>query len=172
MVLLSSSEFINKINHKNYTMQINNIISQSFMSNNDTAVENALQNNSFIAYHQVDNIIVSAGIGKEDPKTNNKYKTLYIHTFATLENYRGKGYCKKIVKQFLKKFGKTHIIYLTVRTEPGNFNESAIKCYSKCGFIMLPQVYRDHYDGKNSCMIRIPENNKNKKSKKKKSKKK
>jgi ribosomal protein S18 acetylase RimI-like enzyme len=93
---------------------------------------------------------------------------MYIHTFSTDSNQRGKGYCEKLVKDFIKKFSKTHILYLTVRTENGNENLSAIRCYEKCGFIMLPSVYRDHYDGKNSCMIRIP-NNTNKKSKKKKS---
>ena len=36
---------------------------------------------------------------------------------------------------------------------------------------MLPQVYRDHYDGKNNAMIRIPTNSHKINSKKKRKKK-
>ena len=55
-----------------------------------------------------------------------------------------------------------------------NVNQSAIKCYTNCGFIMLPDVYRNHYDGKNNAMIRVPTSVKKaslKKKKKKRSKK-
>ena len=54
-----------------------------------------------------------------------------------------------------------------MRTEIDNVNESAIKCYEKNGFIMLPSVYRDHYDGKNSAMVRMPVLNKSRKTNKK-----
>ena len=123
-----------------------------------------------------DNQIVASGFGKEDTYSPDyKHKTMYIHTFSTKKEYRGRGLCKKIVGEFIKKFGKTHILYLTVRTETGALNESAIKCYERNGFVLLPQVYRDHYDGKNNAMIRIPTSvrksvRKRKKSKKRKTK--
>ena len=94
-------------------------------------------------------------------KEGNKYKTLYLHSISVAEEFRGQGLCKQITDEFVKKFGKNHILYLTVRTESGNENVSGIKCYEKNGFIMLPQVYRDHYDGKNNAMIRLPTNSKN-----------
>ena len=81
---------------------------------------------------------------------------MVIHTFATAEEYRGRGLCKQLVNEFIRKFGKTHILYLLVRTEHDNVNHSALKCYTNCGFIMLPDVYRNHYDGKNTAMVRVP----------------
>ena len=53
--------------------------------------------------------------------------------------------------------GKKYVLYLTVRTAPGDENHGAIKCYKKCGFVMLPEVYRDHYDGRNNAMVLVPE---------------
>ena len=168
MVVLSANNFKKKDMNSSLTQIINQITSDSFMNQTiNSTVENIIRENGYIGYIQVNDTIVSCGFGKEDTvKSNSKYKTMYIHTFSTDTNHRGNGYCEKLVKEFIKKFSKTHILYLTVRTENGNENLSAIRCYEKCGFIMLPSVYRDHYDGKNSCMIRIP-NNTNKKSKKK-----
>ena len=91
----------------------------------------------------------------DDKNTKNKYKTMYLHTISVNPEYRGQGLCQKITSEFVKKFGK-YILYLTVRTESGNENTSGIKCYEKQGFILLPEVYRDHYDGKNTAMIRVP----------------
>lgn len=173
MVVLSASNFIKKDINLSKTQIINKITADSFMNETtQPTVENTIRENGFIGYIHKNDTIVSCGFGKEDTvKQNSKYKTMYIHTFSTDSNYRGNGYCEKLVKEFIKKFSKTHILYLTVRTENDNENLSAIRCYEKCGFIMLPNVYREHYDGKNSCMIKIPINT-NKKSKKKSKKKK
>ncbi len=168
MVVLSATNFQKKDIDLTLTQTINKITADSFMNQTvQPTVENAIHENGFIGYIQINDTIVSCGFGKEDTvKQNSKYKTMYIHTFSTDSNHRGNGYCEKLVKEFIKKFSKTHILYLTVRTENDNENLSAIRCYEKCGFIMLPSVYRDHYDGKNSCMIKIPNNNKKSKKRK------
>jgi ribosomal protein S18 acetylase RimI-like enzyme len=169
MVLLSSLKFKEKDNDLSLTQTINKLTAESFLNENiNLTVENTISENGFIGFIEINGKIVSCGFAREDTsKTNSKYKTMYIHTFSTDSEYRGNGYCEKLVKEFIQKFNKTHILYLTVRTELSNVNESAIRCYEKCGFIMLPEVYRDHYDGKNSCMIRVPiPSNKSKKKKK------
>ena len=159
MVVLSSKHFQKKNMNSSLTQTINKITAESFMNETiQPTVENTIRENGYIGYIQVNDTIVSCGFGKEDTVKKSKYKTMYIHTFSTDSNHRGNGYCEKLVKEFIKKFSKTHILYLTVRTEPGNENVSGIKCYEKNGFIMLPQVYRDHYDGKNNAMIRLPTN--------------
>ena len=80
----------------------------------------------------------------------------WLNTFGTLEEYRKQGFCAALIKKFIQKMGSKHILYLTVRTQSGNENYGAIKCYTKCGFTMLPEVYRDHYDGRNTAMVRLP----------------
>ena len=147
MVLLTTNEFKKK-HSENEIDEINKLISITFNYDTINPIIQIFDNNEYLGYLIKNNQIVSCGFGKEDifnPKY--KYKTIYIHTFATKENYKGKGLCTQLVNEFITKFGKTHIIYLTVRTESNNINESAIRCYEKCGFIMLPKVYRDHYDG-------------------------
>ena len=164
MVVLSATEFENHENQRHIkglnqiTGQINLISSSSFgYTSVYPTVESALQNDGFIGYLEMDGKVVAAGFA-EDDTYNSEYKcrTILLHTFSTHEDYRGRGLCQKIVGEFIKKFGKNCILYLTVRTEIDNVNESAIKCYEKNGFIMLPAVYRDHYDEKNSAMVRIP----------------
>ena len=158
MTILSAQEFLNKDIHNNLKDQIDHLSAEAF--GHETVyptVETAIQVNAFIGYLEMDGQVVSSGFGKEDTyDQSSRYKTIYIHTFSTKQEYRGKGLCKKIVSEFIKKFGNTHILYLTVRTESGHVNESAIKCYERSGFILLPAVYRDHYDGKNNAMIRVP----------------
>ena len=159
MVLLSAVNFKkHDINHK-LTNQINQLTANAFLHEVvDPTVETTISGkNGFISYIQIDNQVVASGFGKEDTyNPTSKYKTMYIHTFATKKEYQGRGLCKQLVNEFIKKFGKTHILYLTVRTENNNVNQSAIKCYTNCGFIMLPDVYRNNYDGKNNAMIRVP----------------
>tara|TARA_B110001450_G_scaffold102862_1_gene97374 strand:+ start:989 stop:1540 length:552 start_codon:yes stop_codon:yes gene_type:complete len=175
MVVLSASEFeshegkrtvqgLNQI-----TDQVNRISSSSFGHTSvSPTVETSLQNGEFIGYLEMDDQVVASGFAKDDTyNTEYKCRTILLHTFSTHEDYRGRGLCKKIVGEFIKKFGKNCILYLTVRTEIDNVNESAIKCYEKNGFIMLPSVYRDHYDGKNSAMVRMPVLNKSRKTSKK-----
>ena len=158
MVLLSASKFQKQDTNNQLTQEINLLTARAFLHEIvSPSVETSIAENGYIAYLQIDNQVVSAGFGKEDTyDQNSKYKTMYIHTFSTSEEYRGRGLCKQLVNEFIKKFGKTHILYLTVRTETNNVNESAIKSYTNCGFIMLPEVYRNHYDGKNNAMIRVP----------------
>ena len=126
----------------------------------NSTVETSLNNNEYIGYLIIEDKVAASGFGRIDSKGESEYKTIYIHSISVADEFRGQGLCKQITDEFIKKFGN-HILYLTVRTEAGNENTSGIKCYEKNGFIMLPEVYRDHYDGKNSAMIRLPTNSKN-----------
>ena len=162
MPILSAKEFLEEEDHRlrsslnRLTSDINENSSRSFghqiVSDN---IGTAIQNGEYIGYLEMNGRVVAHGFGKEDTSGEGPHKTMYIHTFSVNSEYRGQGLCQKIVLEFVKKF-KKHILYLTVRTEEGNVNESAIRCYEKNGFTMLPEVYRDHYDGKNSAMVRFP----------------
>ena len=172
MVIMSAQEFkINDIN--NQSDIIDRTSAASFGHKNiSPVVDNASFNDSVIGFIKENNEIVTSGFGKEDTYSPNyKYKTMYLHTFSTREEFRGRGLCRKLVGEFIKKYGKTHILYLTVRTEANNVNESAIKCYTSKGFILLPEVYRDHTDGKNNAMIYIPKQHTKKQTKRKKKRK-
>lgn len=163
MVVYSATEFIRLPNFNELKQEINISSSQSF--NHSSVYDNVemiLNEDGYIGYLTLDDKIVASGFGKEDNSNNpSKYKTMFIHTFSVHSDYRGRGLCQKIVKEFIKRFGKNYILYLTVRTESDNVNISAIKCYEKNDFIMLPEVYRDNYDGKNNAMIRLPTISKN-----------
>jgi len=169
MVILSSEEFRAQENNRiqmGLESLINKINLQStrgfgHMGNPNHTVESSLSKGEYIGYLMINNKVAASGFGNIDGQEGNKYKTMYLHSISVSEEFRGQGLCKQITDEFIKKFGKNHILYLTVRTEPGNENISGIKCYEKNGFIMLPQVYRDHYDGKNNAMIRLPTNSKN-----------
>ena len=166
MVILSASEFREMENDRmidgiqGLTQALNLQSSRGF--GHETAsntVETSLNNNEYIGYLLINNRVAASGFSRLDD-TNG---TMYIHSISVSAEFRGQGLCQKLTGEFIKKFGK-HILYLTVRTEPGRENISGIKCYEKSGFIMLSEVYRDHYDGKNNAMIRLP-NNKKKKNK-------
>ena len=173
MVILSSEEFREQENNliqmgtlggERLINKINLQSTRGFghMGNPSPTVETSLNNNEYICYLMINDRVAASGFGKiDDDQEGNKYKTMYLHSISVAEEFRGQGLCKQITDEFIKKFGKNHILYLTVRTESGNENTSGIKCYEKNGFIMLPQVYRDHYDGKNNAMIRLPTNSKN-----------
>ena len=162
MPVLSAKEFLEVEDERirsglnRLAPDINETSSQSFGHQivSDT-VGTAIQNGEFIGYLEMNGKAVAVGFGKEDTSGKGPHKTMYIHTFSVNSEYRGQGLCQKIVLEFIKKF-KKHILYLTVRTQEGNINESAIGCYEKNGFTMLPEVYRDHYDGKNNAMVRFP----------------
>jgi len=163
MPILSSEEFINEESDRlrrgegTLSSLINSNTSRGFdHETTPDTVSNSLQNDEYIGFIEIDGQIVASGFGKEDSKSGRK--TMYIHSFAVAVDWRGKQMCQKIVGQFIKKFGKSYILYLTVRTAEGNVNEHAIRCYEKNDFVMLPEVYRDHYDGKNNAMIRVPMN--------------
>ena len=119
-------------------------------------------NEGYVAYILTsDRKVASVGFGNPTASTLTNGTTVgessyWLNSFGTLEEYRGQGFCAALVKKFIQKMGSKHILYLTVRTESGNENYRAIKCYTKCGFTMLPEVYRDHYDGRNTAMVRLP----------------
>jgi len=172
MVILSASEFREMENDRmidgiqGLTQELNSQSSRGF--GHETAsntVETSLNNDEYIGYLLINNRVAASGFSRLD--TNG---TMYIHSISVSAEFRGQGLCQKLTGEFIKKFGK-HVLYLTVRTEPGNENISGIKCYEKSGFIMLSEVYRDHYDGKNNAMIRLP-NNKKKRTRKQKPRKK
>ena len=177
MPVLSVKEFLGEEDKRirsginRLTLGINETSSRSFGHQmiSDT-IGTAIQKGEYIGYLEMNGRVVATGFGKEDT-SGGPHKTMYIHTFSVNSEYRGQGLCQKIVLEFIKKF-KKHILYLTVRTEEGNVNESAIRCYEKNGFIMLPEVYRDHYDGKNNAMIRFPTINRSRKQTRRRKKKK
>lgn len=162
MVVFSAPEFKKLHNYDILKYEINTLSSQVFgHSNLSDNVTMILNNGGYIGYLIMDDKVVACGFGVDDTTTVSKYKTMNIHSFGVHGEYRGRGLCQQIISEYIKKFGKKYILYLTVRTEPGNVNESAIRCYEKKGFIMLSEVYRDHYDGKNTAMIRLPNLSKN-----------
>ena len=172
MVILSSEEFKNQENNRiqmgieRLTNKINLQSTRGFghEGNPSPTVETSLSKGEYIGYLMINDRVAASGFGRIDDQeieNKGKYKTMYIHSISVSDEFRGQGLCKQITDEFIKKFGKNHILYLTVRTEAGNENISGIKCYEKNGFIMLPEVYRDHYDGKNNAMIRLPTNSKN-----------
>ena len=179
MPVLSAKEFLEEEDYRlrsglnKLTSDINETSSRSFdhqiVSDN---VGTAIQKGEYIGYLEMNGKVVASGFGKEDTSGEGPHKTMYIHTFSVNSEYRGQGLCQKITNEFIKKFGKKYILYLTVRTEEGNVNESAIRCYEKNGFIMLPEVYRDHYDGKNNAMVRVPTTSKRSKKQTRRKKKK
>ena len=130
---------------------------------NDNVANVALKG-GYVAYILVDGMkVASVGFGNPTSSTLSNgtvvgESSYWLHTFGTLEEYRGQGFCTAIINKFVKKMSRKYILYLTVRTEPGDENYGAIKCYTKCGFTMLPEVYRDHYDGRNTAMVRLPKN--------------
>ena len=163
MVILSSEEFKEQIDFSgsqgegDLMYEINLQSNRGFDNEGITPkVETALDNNEYIGYLMIEDEVAASGFGRIDSQEGSEYKTMYLHSISVAEKFRGQGLCKKITDEFIKKFGKDHILYLTVRTQKDNENTSGIKCYEKNGFILLPQVYRDHYDGKNSAMIRLP----------------
>ena len=163
MVVFSAEQFRNLHDFDNLKAEINRLSSEVFNSLNITdTVGMVINKGGYVGFLKKDNKIVACGFGINDNNhTPTKYNPIYIHNFGVHKDYRGQGLCQKIVAEFIKRFGKGHILYLTVRTELGNVNESAIRCYEKKGFIMLSEVYRDHYDGKNNAMIRLPTISKN-----------
>ena len=169
MVILSSEEFKERIDFSgsqgegDLMYKINLQSTRSFGHDGiNPTVETSLNNNEYIGYLMKGDKVAASGFGRIDGhQEGSKYKTMYLHSISVAEEFRGQGLCKQITDEFIKKFGKNHILYLTVRTETRNENTSGIKCYEKNGFILLPQVYRDHYDGKNNAMIRLPTNSKN-----------
>lgn len=163
MVVFSATEFQNLHDLDTLKPEINRLSSEVFNNINITDTVGMVMNTGgYIGFLKKDNQIVACGFGVNDNnKSSTKYNPMYIHNFGVHKDYRGQGLCQKIVSEFIKRFGKAHILYLTVRTELGNVNESAIRCYEKKGFIMLSEVYRDNYDGKNNAMIRLPTMSKN-----------
>ena len=166
MVILSSDEFRNQENNRiqmgieRLTNKINLQSTRGFGHGGlNPVVESSLSKGEYIGYLMMNDRVAASGFGRiddQDIEKKGKYKTMYIHSISVSDEFRGQGLCKQITDEFVKKFGKNHILYLTVRTEAGKENTSGIKCYEKNGFIMLPEVYRDHYDGKNNAMIRLP----------------
>ena len=164
MVILSSEEFRNLENNRiqmgaeRLSQQLNLQSTIGFGnsgSNPSQVVEMTMNKNGYIGFIMINDRVAASGFSVED-SVNSKHKTMNIHSISVSSEFRGQGLCQQITGEFVKKFGKKFLLYLTVRTESGNENISGIKCYEKQGFIMLPEVYRDHYDGKNNAMVRVP----------------
>tara|TARA_B100000131_G_scaffold179866_1_gene173545 strand:- start:422 stop:994 length:573 start_codon:yes stop_codon:yes gene_type:complete len=145
--------------------QLNRTASLAFGHGEDYSneyVSGTSLNEGYVAYILTsDRKVASVGFGNPTASTLSNGTTVgessyWLNSFGTLEEYRGQGFCAALVKKFIQKMGSKYILYLNVRTERGNENYGAIKCYTKCGFTMLPEVYRDHYDGRNTAMVRLP----------------
>ena len=95
---------------------------------------------------------------------SNKY--LLLHSLSIHPDYRGKGYCKVLMKHIIQKFGNKYPISLTVCTNKNNPNIAGIKCYQRYGFKLIDMCHVDNYDGVNTYMIRSISKKKHKKSKK------
>lgn len=80
-------------------------------------------------------------------------KYSHVHSIAISPEFQGRGLCKGIVKPLVKQFGDKPM-YLNVRTTLGNPNVSAIKCYRRNGFEIVPTVNSERPDGPNSLMVR------------------
>jgi ribosomal protein S18 acetylase RimI-like enzyme len=80
-------------------------------------------------------------------------KYSHVHSIAISPEFRGRGLCKDLVKPLVKQFGDKPM-YLNVRTTLGNPNVSAIKCYRRNGFEIVPTVNAERPDGPNSLMVR------------------
>jgi len=91
----------------------------------------------------------------------------HVHSIAIAPEFRGRGLCKELVKPLVKKYGHNPM-YLHVRTKLGDPNVSAIKCYRRNGFVIIPTVNEERQDGPNSLMVRMgPKKRKTKKKRKK-----
>ena len=77
----------------------------------------------------------------------------HVHSIAISPEFQGRGLCKDLVKPLVKQFGDKPM-YLNVRTTLGNPNVSAIKCYRRNGFEIVPTVNAERPDGPNSLMVR------------------
>ena len=163
MVLISGKKILT---YMSLLENINILNSYSFNINIYSLIQK--YPDSIIGYIKKNNKIVGAGFANTDPPNKGyKYKTMFLYNFSTHPDYQGKGICKQLVNEFIFKYGKTHILYLQVRTDPKNINYAAIKCYESNNFILLPQANNSsHYDGLNSIMIRVPHKILSKKSSK------
>tara|TARA_B100001750_G_scaffold237954_1_gene243811 strand:- start:5048 stop:5605 length:558 start_codon:yes stop_codon:yes gene_type:complete len=83
----------------------------------------------------------------------------HVVSFAVLEEYRGKGIGKDLVKQAIEgmKIKKCNESYLEVRTD----NAAAIKLYEDLGFDKIATLNAYYKDGKNAFLMsaRLNKNN-------------
>ena len=83
----------------------------------------------------------------------------HVVSFAVLEEYRGKGIGKDLVKQAIEgmKIKKCNESYLEVRTD----NIAAIKLYEDLGFDKIATLNAYYKDGKNAFLMsaRLNKNN-------------
>ena len=96
-------------------------------------------------------------------------KYSHVHSISISPDFQGRGLCKDLVKPLVKQFGDKPM-YLNVRTTLGNPNVSAIKCYRRNGFEIVPTVNVKRPDGPNSLMVRHGSRHKRSKRSRRKSK--
>ena len=48
-------------------------------------------------------------------KIRSKHKTMYMFGTFVKRNYRGKGLCKRLTREFVRKFGDDYVLYLTLK---------------------------------------------------------
>tara|TARA_Y100001963_G_scaffold151544_1_gene234577 strand:+ start:481 stop:1095 length:615 start_codon:yes stop_codon:yes gene_type:complete len=90
-----------------------------------------------------------------------KHKTMSMFGTFVKRNYRGKGLCKRLTREFVRKFGDDYVLYLTLKKN----NEANKRCKQLNDFFVLTEAGTNdpNYDAsKTFAMIRIPTSKKSK----------
>jgi len=94
-------------------------------------------------------------------KIRTKHKTMYMFGTFVKPNYRGKGLCKKLTREFVRKFGDDYVLYLTLKKN----NEANKRCKQSNDFFVLTEAGTNEpkkNSSKTYAMIRIPNSKKTK----------
>lgn len=86
----------------------------------------------FVFYQKDNNIIASLKINKKEDEENNKY--YQIRSVFVNHEYRGQGYCKKIISHVIGILVKFNLPIL-LDVEPNNL--PAINCYKANNFVEI-----------------------------------
>jgi len=116
------------------------------------------QGDTLVSYATVDGYVGGLALGELktyecDASSGGIPEMVHIHSISVDPAYRGKGFCKGLVRSMIRSFGKRPM-YLNVRISKDDPNVGGIRCYEANGFrvIPVPPVMRD--DGPNFYMVR------------------
>ena len=92
-----------------------------------------------------------------------KHKTMYMFGTSVKRNYRGKGLCKRLTREFVRKFGDDYVLYLTLKKN----DEASKRCTQLNDFFVLTEAGTNDPGNKKAssktyAMIRIPNSKKSK----------
>ena len=137
--------------------RINELLAESFKMSTDSYVSQ-FPRETLVSYATVDGYVGGVALGEIkvyecDASSGGIPEMVNIHSISVDPAYRGKGFCKGLVREMTRSFvGKP--IYLNVRISRDDPNVGGIRCYEANGFrvIPVPPVMRD--DGPNFYMVR------------------